>query len=228
MGLVSINELDDGLRKKVDDSASHKNDTNNPHNVTTKQVNQITGMSPNALSTEYPEGFSVFYMTSGDTVNHPLWSDLSNSLLGRTGTGYMLVVETVKSSSKGASQTLTIVSNYTNSSGQSLGTFKRGISAYGSSTDWSSWKQVMMNGDVDAYNIYKSGKDGKKTFTVVEYKRADGTLWKKSMLSNANAAGLYQTQTINFYGTNGTTLERTETWSITYDADGDVVSEVKL
>jgi len=78
------------------------------------------------------------------------------------------------------------------------------------------------------FQIYKSGKDPNGIFTIVEYKRADGTLFKKSVLSNPDSNQRYQTQTITYYASDGVTILGTETWSLTYDSDGDLVNEVKV
>ncbi|MGG4440498.1 hypothetical protein [Brevibacillus fortis] len=73
----------------------------------------------------------------------------------------------------------------------------------------------------------KSGKDANGIFKVVEYRRvADNTLYMKSTLSNPDAKGNYQTDTRVYYKADGTTADYTVTVTITYDADGDVVSEV--
>lgn len=79
-----------------------------------------------------------------------------------------------------------------------------------------------------AYNVYKSTPDAYGVYTVVEYKRkSNGTLYRKSTLSNPDANSNYQTQTIQYYNTAGTTVIATETWVISYDTDGNIVSEVK-
>jgi hypothetical protein len=78
------------------------------------------------------------------------------------------------------------------------------------------------------FNVYRLNKDVNGVFREVQYKRTNGTLWKKSVLSNPDAKGNYQTQTITYYSSDGVTITGTETWSITYDEEGDVVSEVKV
>jgi hypothetical protein len=76
------------------------------------------------------------------------------------------------------------------------------------------------------FNVYKSGKDANGIFTIVEYKRADGTLYARSVLSGGTSPQ-YTTRTVTYYDTNGTTVLRTDTYTLTYDSDGDLVSEVK-
>ncbi|GED59383.1 hypothetical protein ABER61_16085 [Brevibacillus formosus] len=73
----------------------------------------------------------------------------------------------------------------------------------------------------------KSSKDANGIFKIVEYRRvADNTLYMKSTLSNPDAKGNYQTDTRVYYKTDGATVDSTVTVTISYDADGDVVSEV--
>ncbi len=73
----------------------------------------------------------------------------------------------------------------------------------------------------------KSSKDANGIFTVVEYRRiVNDTLYMKSTLSNPDARGNYQTDTRVYYKADGATVDSTVVVTITYDADGDVVSEV--
>ncbi|MGO4890280.1 phage tail protein [Anaerobacillus sp. MEB173] len=75
------------------------------------------------------------------------------------------------------------------------------------------------------YKVYKSSKDSEGIFTMVEYRRNDNTLAIKSVLSGGTSPQ-YTTRTITYYGLNGTTIEKTSTRTLTYDADGVLVSEV--
>jgi hypothetical protein len=84
-----------------------------------------------------------------------------------------------------------------------------------------------MQRNLGIFNVYKSGKDSNGIFTIVEYKRADGTLFAKSVLSGGTSPQ-YTTRTITYYGTDGTTVLKTNTYAITYDIDGDVISEVEI
>ena len=76
------------------------------------------------------------------------------------------------------------------------------------------------------YSTYKSNQDVNGVYTKVTYKRADGSTYKVSELSNTDDNGNYQTQTITYYQANGSTVDKTEVYTITYNADGDVESEV--
>jgi hypothetical protein len=77
-----------------------------------------------------------------------------------------------------------------------------------------------------ALSAYRSGKDANGVFTTVESKNG-AVLVKRSVLSNPDANGKYTRQTITYYAANGTTVDRTEVYTISYDVDGNVVSEVK-
>ncbi|KMY49573.1 hypothetical protein [Peribacillus loiseleuriae] len=75
------------------------------------------------------------------------------------------------------------------------------------------------------YSMYKSGKDPDGIFTTVELKRANGTLYLKSVLSSG-IAPLYTTRTATWYENDGTTIYRQKVYSRTYDGSGTLVSEV--
>ena len=76
------------------------------------------------------------------------------------------------------------------------------------------------------YNSYASSKDDNGVFTIVQYKRANDTLYMKSTVSNPDADGNYQTNIWELYNDTGVTVTDTITWTITYDADGDILSKV--
>jgi hypothetical protein len=75
------------------------------------------------------------------------------------------------------------------------------------------------------YQIFKSNKDENDIFTTVEYKRPDGTLAIRSVLSGGTSP-LYTTRTITYYGLDGTTVEKTTLRTLSYDDDGILISEV--
>ncbi|WP_409176671.1 phage tail protein [Brevibacillus fortis] len=77
-----------------------------------------------------------------------------------------------------------------------------------------------------SFRKYRSGFDSAaQVYTTVEYKRKDGTLFMRSVLSS-KVGDNYTVDTRTFYGTNGTTVRRTEVWDITYDAQRNPVNEV--
>ncbi|HDR7980277.1 TPA: hypothetical protein QC443_002554 [Bacillus cereus] len=79
---------------------------------------------------------------------------------------------------------------------------------------------------LESLSIYKSSKDENGIYKIVEWKTKGGILRRKSVLSDPNANGNYLTQTITTYADDGTTVTETQVSKPTYDADGDVVSEV--
>lgn len=77
-----------------------------------------------------------------------------------------------------------------------------------------------------SFSITKSNKDSNGVFTTVEYKRkSNNTLAIKSVLSGGTSP-LYTTRTITYYALDGVTVEKTDTFSLSYDSDGILVSEV--
>lgn len=83
-----------------------------------------------------------------------------------------------------------------------------------------------MQRNLGVFNVYKSGKDSNGIFTIVEYKRTNGTLFARSVLSGGTSPQ-YTTRTITYYAADGTTVIRTDPYTLVYDADGDLISEVK-
>lgn len=78
---------------------------------------------------------------------------------------------------------------------------------------------------LENYNSYASSKDANGIYTVIDYKRADGTLYMKSTLSGGTSPK-YTADTWQFYDNLGTTIIATKTWTLTYDVDGKVISKV--
>ena len=74
-------------------------------------------------------------------------------------------------------------------------------------------------------STYKLNKDANGKFTEVQVKRSDGTLCKKSVLSGGTSPN-YTTRTETIYATDGVTKVDTKIYSLTYDSEGIVKSEV--
>ncbi|TBL21820.1 hypothetical protein EYB35_00205 [Bacillus paranthracis] len=75
-------------------------------------------------------------------------------------------------------------------------------------------------------SVYRSNKTANGIFATVEWKTKAGVLARKAVLSDQDTNGNYRKQTITFYAENGITVIGTDVYVITYDADGDVTSEV--
>lgn len=75
-------------------------------------------------------------------------------------------------------------------------------------------------------NVYRSGLDNNDKYTVVEWCRQSGTLYRKSVLSNM-VDNVYTVQTITYYAQDGTTVLKTEIFDLTWNSNGDIQNEVK-
>ena len=67
-------------------------------------------------------------------------------------------------------------------------------------------------------------KDANDIYTEIQYKRSDGTLFKKSVLSGGTSPQ-YTTKTVTYYATDGTTVTSTINYTLNYTGD-DLTSEV--
>lgn len=75
------------------------------------------------------------------------------------------------------------------------------------------------------FKVFKIDKDSEGVFKTVEFKRNDGTLAIKSTLSGGESP-LYTTRTIEYYGMDGLTVEKTTIRTLSYDEDDVLISEV--
>ena len=76
----------------------------------------------------------------------------------------------------------------------------------------------------EVLSLYRSGKDSNGIFVTLEWKRANGTLAKKSVLSGGTSPK-YTTRTVTYYDAAGTTVVLTKSYTETYTGD-DLTSEV--
>lgn len=87
-------------------------------------------------------------------------------------------------------------------------------------------KEVAELQNANELSIVKSSKDSEGIFTTVTYKRkSDNTVFAKSVLSGGTSPQ-YNTRTLTFYNADGITVKATKIYSLSYDVDGDLVSEV--
>jgi hypothetical protein len=75
-----------------------------------------------------------------------------------------------------------------------------------------------------ALSLTRSNKDVNDIYVTLTYSRADGTLFKTSVLSGGTSPE-YTTRTVTFYEADGTTVSKTESYTLTY-TDGELTSEV--
>lgn len=74
----------------------------------------------------------------------------------------------------------------------------------------------------EAVSIERKNPDDDGVFTLIEFRRSDGTLFKTSQL---NGTSPYTSRTVKYYDKNGNLVQTVE-YSITYSDDGEVISEV--
>lgn len=87
-------------------------------------------------------------------------------------------------------------------------------------------KEVAELQNANELSIVKSAKDSEGIFTTVTYKRkSDNTIFAKSVLSGGTSPQ-YTTRTLTFYNADGITVKATKIYTLSYDVDGDLVSEV--
>jgi hypothetical protein len=85
--------------------------------------------------------------------------------------------------------------------------------------------QLFLTSNSLRLSVYWLNKDINGIFTEMDYKREDGTLFMKSVSSGGTSPN-YTTRTETYYDADGTTVLQTLTYTITYDLDGDPISEV--
>lgn len=84
----------------------------------------------------------------------------------------------------------------------------------------------ILSDKVDDLKTVKSSKDANGIFTTITYRRKlDDSLFATSVLSGGTSPN-YTTRTVTYYEPDGTTVRETITYTLTYDTDGALVSEV--
>lgn len=77
-----------------------------------------------------------------------------------------------------------------------------------------------------SFKTIKSGKDANGIYTTIEHRRkTDNTLVRRSVLSGGSSPQ-YATRTITYYAANGSTVLKTDPFTLSYDGGGDLISEV--
>ena len=79
--------------------------------------------------------------------------------------------------------------------------------------------------DSTNYTLERTNKDSEGIFTTITHKRSDGTKILESVLSGGTSPS-YTTRTITYFDTDGTTILSTEDYTLSYDIDGVLISEV--
>ena len=92
-----------------------------------------------------------------------------------------------------------------------------------------SWKDhedrvIKIETTTGALSLTRSNKDVNDIYVTLTYSRADGTLFKTSILSGG-ASPEYTTRTVTYYAADGTTVSKIESYTLAY-TDGELTSEV--
>lgn len=84
----------------------------------------------------------------------------------------------------------------------------------------------ILSDKTDDLKTTKTNKDTNGIFTTITYRRkSNDSLFATSVLSGGTSPS-YTTRTVTYYEANGTTVRKTVTFTLSYDADGVLVSEV--
>lgn len=76
----------------------------------------------------------------------------------------------------------------------------------------------------EAATLHRKNKDENGIYTCLEWYRADGTLFKTSELEGESPQ--YATRRVRFYAEDGQTLVQEIVYILTYDENGELISEV--
>lgn len=79
--------------------------------------------------------------------------------------------------------------------------------------------------DITTYSTYKLNKDENDIYTEIQHKRKDGKLIGKSILSGGTSPK-YSIRTETYYKEDGITVDKTLAYTLLYDADDNLISEV--
>lgn len=79
--------------------------------------------------------------------------------------------------------------------------------------------------DNTKFTTVKSNKDSNGIFTAIQHKRKDGTLIEQSVLSGGETPN-YTTRTVTKYAADGITIKETQVYTLNYDIDMALQSEV--
>lgn len=79
----------------------------------------------------------------------------------------------------------------------------------------------------EGYSVECSNKDASGIFTTIEFRDVLGNLRKRSVLSGGTSPA-YTTRTVTFFAADGITQTGQRIYSITYDSDGDFLSEIEV
>ena len=148
---------------------------------------------------ESQSAWDVWFETVQDVLDENTAGNLLNLINDLAGSGR--TTETVKGNAEA------LASHTADDAAHGIGVHKSDMAAHG-----------------EIASMYRSGKDANGVFTTLEFKRTNGTLFKKSVLSGG-ASPKYTTRTVSYYNTDGTTVLLTKIYTLTYTGN-DLTSEV--
>ena len=91
------------------------------------------------------------------------------------------------------------------------------------------YQYVPNNEDIGFFDIISSDLDTEtNTYRQVDYKRADGTLYLRTVLENYDARGYYRRVRLDFYNTEGTKVIKVRRYALDYDQNGLAYSKVLI
>jgi hypothetical protein len=76
----------------------------------------------------------------------------------------------------------------------------------------------------EEYELFRSGKDANGIFTLLTYKRRNGTIFRTSTLSGGTSPS-YTMHTIRYYAENESPVS-TITYDLNYDEDGELINQI--
>lgn len=118
------------------------------------------------------------------------------------------------------------LSNATDSTSEILAATPKAVKTVADQVAQNSTKTEILFDKTDDLKTAKTNKDANGIFTTIMYRRkSDNSLYATSVLSGGTSPS-YTTRTVTYYELNGTTVRKTVTFTLSYDADGVLVSEV--
>jgi hypothetical protein len=220
-------DLFDHIQTQYDESKleldAHKADNANPHGVTTAQIGAEPSFTKNTA-------FNKNFGKTADTVLEGNAQAVDSAKLGGAVKDVASGANTIaQRDSAGDIHARLFRSEYdTTNVTENVNLIMTQIDSVSNNFIRPTTRRQLMEAlEREGVETHRSGKDANGKFTTVEFKRQDGTLFMKSVLSGTvDANGNYPTRTETFYQVNGTTSIASIVYSRTFDADGDLLTEV--
>lgn len=214
-GIVAASEVtQDASNRFVSDTEKSTWNAKAPTTVVTTSANGLMSSSDKSKLDGIQAGAQVNTVTSVNSKTGAV--TLNASDVGATSTTDFATheAEDATLTTKGHVQ----LSSSTSSTSETLATTPKAVKIVKDS--------IAPTIEQDSYKTVKSNKDSNGIYTTVQHKRkSDGTLVRQSVLSGGTSPQ-YATRTVTYYASDGTTVVKTDTFTLSYDSDGDLLSEV--